>query len=48
MENLFEYEEMDEEKEVKFAVTIFKGHVALWWDGVQTKRRTKNKHKIKS
>ena len=34
MENLFDYEEMEEEKKVKFVVTKLKGHLELWWDGV--------------
>jgi hypothetical protein len=48
MEKFFEYEEMDEEKKVKFVVTKLKGHATLWWDGVQAERRKKNKQKIKS
>ena len=39
MEKLFDYEEMTKERKVKFVVTKLKGHAALWWDGVQTKRR---------
>ena len=31
----FDYEEIGEDRKVKFAVTKLKGHVALWWDGVQ-------------
>ena len=31
----FDYEEMSEDKKVKFAVKKMKGHAALWWDGVQ-------------
>lgn len=34
MEKLFDYEETEDEKKVKFAVTKLKGHAALWWDGV--------------
>ena len=34
MEKFFEYEEMNDEKKVKFAVTKLKGHASLWWDGV--------------
>lgn len=34
MEKLFNYEEIEDEKKVKFVVTKLKGHVALWWDGV--------------
>ena len=39
MEKFFDYEEMEDEKKVKFAVTKLKGHAALWWDGVQVERR---------
>ena len=35
MNKCFDYEEMSEDKKVKFAVTKLKGHVALWWDGVK-------------
>ena len=35
MNKFFDYEEMSEDKKVKFAVTKMKGHAALWWDGVQ-------------
>ena len=38
MENFFDYEEMEEEKKVKFVVTKLKGHAALWWDEVQVER----------
>ena len=34
MEKLFDYEEMNEEKKVKFDVKKLKGHTSLWWDGV--------------
>ena len=43
METLFEYDEMDDEKKVKFVVTKLKGNETLWWDGVQVERRRKNK-----
>ena len=35
MEKFFDYEETEEEKKVKFAITKLIGHAALWWDGVQ-------------
>jgi hypothetical protein len=28
----FEYEEIDDEKKVKHAMTRLKGHASLWWD----------------
>ena len=39
MEKSFDYEEMADERKVKFVVTRLKGHAVLWWDGVQTERR---------
>lgn len=39
MDKFFDYEEMEEGKGVKFAVTKLKGHATLWWDGVQAERR---------
>ena len=30
----FDYEEISEDKKVKFSMTKLKGHAALWWDGV--------------
>lgn len=47
MENFFEYEEMEQEKRVKFVVTKLKGCATLWWDGVQVERRRNNKLEIK-
>jgi len=34
LDNCFEYEEMDDEKRVKFVVTSLKGLATLWWDNV--------------
>ena len=48
MEKFFDYEEMNDEKKVKFIVTKLKGHASLWRDGVQAEWRRKNKPKIKS
>eukprot|EP00253_Pinus_taeda_P016200 PITA_16200 len=39
MEKFFDYEEMEDEKKVKFVVTNLIGHATLWWDGVQAERR---------
>lgn len=39
MNKFFDYDEMSEERKVKFIVTRLKGHATLWWNGVQTKRR---------
>eukprot|EP00253_Pinus_taeda_P007545 PITA_07545 len=46
MEKFFDYEEMEEEKKVKFAVTKLVGHAALWWDGVQAERTILGKQPI--
>ena len=48
MDKYFEYEEIDENKRVKFVVTMLKGHATLWWDNVQVERRNKDKPLIKS
>ena len=47
MDKYFEYEEIDENKRVKFAVTRLKGHAELWWGNVQAERRKKDKPSIK-
>jgi hypothetical protein len=48
MEKYFDYEDIDEEKRVRHAVTRLKVHVTLWWDELQAERRSKGKHKIKN
>ena len=48
MNKCFDYEEISEDKKFKFAVRKLKGHVALWWDGVQAERRRVGKQPIKS
>ena len=48
MDKYFEYEEIGENKRVKFAVIRLKAHAALWWDNVQYERRKKDKLLIKS
>ena len=34
MDKFFDYDETDDEKNVKFVVTRLKGHASLWWNGV--------------
>ena len=34
MDKYFEYEEIDKNKRVKFAVTRLISHAALWWENV--------------
>lgn len=41
------YEEIEEDKQVKFVVTRLKDHVSLWWDNVQAERRKMVKPLIK-
>ena len=48
LDKYFEYEEIDDDRKVKFAVTRLKGHAALWWDNVQVERKKQNKPFIKS
>jgi hypothetical protein len=47
LENYFDYEEIEDEKKVKHAVTRLKGHATLWWDELQDDIRHKGKQKIK-
>ena len=47
LEKYFYYEEIDDKKKVKFAVTRLKGHAAIWWDELQTSRARKGKPQIK-
>jgi len=48
LDKYIEYDEIDEEKKVKFVVTRLKGHASLWWDSVQAEMRKKNKPVIES
>jgi len=43
MDKYFDYEDVDEEKKVKHDFTILKVHTSLWWDEMQTDRRSKGK-----
>ena len=47
LDKYFDYEEVDDKKKVKFAVTRLKGHAAIWWDELQTSRMRKGTSKIK-
>jgi hypothetical protein len=44
----FDYDEVPNEKKVKFSVTKMKGHALLWWDGVQEERKRNNKQPIRN
>ena len=48
LDTYFDYEDVEEDKKVKNAVTRLKGHVALWWDELQADRCFQGKQKIKS
>jgi hypothetical protein len=48
MDKYFDYEDVDEEKEVKHVVTRLKGHATMWWNELQANRRCKCKQNIKN
>ena len=43
MDKFFDYDETNDERKVKFAVTRLKKHESLWWNGPETERRNKGK-----
>ena len=47
LDQYFDYEEVDERKKVKFAVTRLRGHAAIWSDELHTSGTKKEKSKIK-
>ena len=48
LDTYFDYEDIEEDKKVKHAITRLKGHAALWLDELQVDRCCKGKQKIKS
>jgi hypothetical protein len=48
LDTYFDYEDIEEDKNVRHVVTRLKGHAALWWDEIQADRHYKGKQKIKS
>jgi hypothetical protein len=48
LDTYFDYEDVEEDKKVKHAITRLKGHATLWWDELQADRCYKGKQKIKS
>jgi hypothetical protein len=48
LDTYFDYEDIEEDKKVRHAVTKLKGHATLWWDELQADRQSKGKQKIKS
>jgi hypothetical protein len=48
LDTYFDYENIEEDKKVRHAITRLKGHAALWWDELQADRHCQGKQKIKS
>jgi hypothetical protein len=48
LDKYFDYEDVEEDKNVKHVVTRLKGHATLWWDELQADIRCKGKKKIKN
>jgi hypothetical protein len=48
MDKYYNYEDVNDEKKVKHAITRLKGHATLWWDELQAHKRSKVKQNIKS
>ena len=46
IEKFFEYENTPDNKKVKLAVTRLEGHALLWWEHLQTNRKSRGKEKI--
>jgi hypothetical protein len=38
LDTYFDYEDVEEDKKVKHAITRLKGHATLWWDELQADR----------
>jgi hypothetical protein len=43
LDTYFDYEDVEEDKKVRHAVTRLKGHATLWWDELQADRCCKGK-----
>ena len=43
----FDFEEIEDKKQVKYATTKLKGHATIWWDELQLHRERRGKSKIK-
>jgi hypothetical protein len=41
LDTYFDYEDIEEDKKVRHAVTKLKGHAALWWDECRLTGTTK-------
>ena len=47
LDTYFDYEDVEEDKKVRHAITRLKGHATLSWDELQADRCCKGKQKIK-
>jgi hypothetical protein len=43
LDTYFDYEDIEEDKKVRHAITILKGHATLWWDELQADRHCQGK-----
>ena len=43
LDKYFDYEEVGEDKKVKFSITNMTGHASIWWDGIHANKRSKGK-----
>jgi hypothetical protein len=43
LDKYFDYEDIKEDKKVKYVVTRLQGHAELWWEELQAGRRCKDK-----
>jgi hypothetical protein len=48
LDTYFDYEDIEDDKKVRHAVTRLKGHATLWWDELQADRCCQGKKKIKN
>jgi hypothetical protein len=48
LDTYFDYEDIEDDKKVRHAITRLKGHATLWWDELQADRHCQGKQKIKS
>jgi hypothetical protein len=48
LDTYFDYEDIEDDKKEKHAITRLKGHAVLWWDELQADRHCQGKQKIKS
>ena len=39
----FDFEEIEDKKKVRYAMTILKGHATIWWDEIQIHKERRGK-----